>query len=283
MKKILLIALLAVVPLTAGAFRIEWENSTVAQLIADSEANKPIPLVRGSSWNMREAWIGVLEEQANLLLGQAKKLRAMNASEMSAGSCLDLKNNLVIGSTDAKTNGEVSKLQLFLKAKGFFPDAQGTGYYGQKTAEAVVRFQKSVGMDFVTTKSGVGKMTRAKIKEQCGSQSAVREVSWNIEMAYPNMTDVNDNRKYEQAISINVISADGSTKRYSLGNAYGCSVSTTLPTLSGKEMLGHVNCYFALTGVAFLAYRQNGQFIVEKYQDDASGITDGKTTILLQL
>lgn len=78
-------------------------------------------------------------------------------------SCLELTQNLVLGSTDARTKGEVSKLQKFI----FRSDTGVTGYYGQKTAHAVVLWQKAHGMSFVTTVSGVGKMTRAKLAEGC--------------------------------------------------------------------------------------------------------------------
>ncbi len=90
-------------------------------------------------------------------------------TEMQAQSstCFVPQYDLYIGRTDAETGGEVKKLQLWLKAIGYFPDAQGTGYYGEKTAAAVVAWQKAHGMDFVTTKSGVGKMTRAKMAEAC--------------------------------------------------------------------------------------------------------------------
>ncbi len=75
--------------------------------------------------------------------------------------------DLYIGRSDAQTNGEVTQLQMWLKNTGYFPDAQGTGYYGEKTAAAVMKWQKAHGMDFVTSKSGVGKQTRAKMKEVC--------------------------------------------------------------------------------------------------------------------
>ena len=60
---------------------------------------------------------------------------ATNANVTS--ECLVLTHDLWIGKSDEDTGGEVSKLQLWLKAEGYFPDAQGTGYYGEKTAGAM--------------------------------------------------------------------------------------------------------------------------------------------------
>src|SRR3989344_4660177 len=124
--------------------------------------------------------IANLQAQLAALIGQMKTSTSVTGD---ASRCLDLKNALIIGSTDARTNGEVSKLQCFLKANGYFPDAQCTGYYGEKTAVAVVRWQKAHGMDFVTTRSGVGPMTRGKMK--CGNTGApvITKVEWRIELA----------------------------------------------------------------------------------------------------
>ncbi len=219
--------------------------------------------------------IAQLQTQLAGLLGQP------TTPSVSSSQCLNLANALVIGSTDVTTNGEVSKLQHFLIAAGVYPEARTTGYYGLLTAQAVVRWQKAHGMDFVTTSSGVGPMTRGKMK--CGSSttSAVQKINWNIEMANPNITNPDDNKKYEQAISVDVTFADNSTKRYSMGTAYGCTGSTVQSTENGKTVLGRINCYYALSGVRFVAYTQNGRFVVERGDESAR---DGsvKTTVLLQ-
>ncbi|MEK7612952.1 MAG: hypothetical protein AAB449_02290 [Patescibacteria group bacterium] len=112
--------------------------------------------------------------------------------------------------------------------------------------------------------------------------STVQKINWNIEKANPNITDDNDYRKSEQAISVDVTFSDNSTKRYNLGTAYGCTGSTVQSTENGKTMLGKINCYFALTGVGFVAYSQSGQFLVERNDESAK---DGsiKTTVLLKI
>ena len=106
--------------------------------------------------------IAELQQQLAVLMAQEG-----GASSSPVSSCLTLVNPLIIGSTDARTNGEVSKLQRFLMSEGVYPEALVTGYYGNLTAQAVVRWQKAHGMDFVTLTSGVGPMTRGKMKEAC--------------------------------------------------------------------------------------------------------------------
>ena len=93
------------------------------------------------------------------LIGQATP-GISSAVPFNSSACLILSSNLYIGRTDAQTNKEVTKLQQFL-------GVSATGYYGSLTANAVMRWQKAHGMDFVTLTSGVGPMTRAKMKEGC--------------------------------------------------------------------------------------------------------------------
>lgn len=114
-----------------------------------------------------QAQIVQLSQLLNQLLAQ-KNLVQPSTTPPSLANCFVPTYDLYIGRTDADTNGEVKKLQLWLKAEGYFPDAQGTGYYGEKTAAAVMKWQKAHGMDFVTLTSGVGKQTRAKMQENCG-------------------------------------------------------------------------------------------------------------------
>jgi len=115
-----------------------------------------------------------LQARIQTLLAQITQLKAQmnvglgHGAQTSPSYCdVQLANNLMIGSTDARTNGEVTKLQQFLRSQGY-TDAQITGYYGNVTAGLVMRWQKAHGMDFVTLKSGVGPMTRAKINANCG-------------------------------------------------------------------------------------------------------------------
>lgn len=113
-----------------------------------------------------------LLKQITQLQTQIAALRAQSTTpKVGISTCLNLNNALVIGSVDAATNGEVSKLQNFLIAAGMYPEARITGYYGTLTAQAVVRWQKAHGMDFVTLTSGVGPMTRGKLREACSTSN----------------------------------------------------------------------------------------------------------------
>ena len=102
---------------------------------------------------------------------QIAALMAQNPGTATTTSCSSFTYDLYIGKSDATTNGEVSKLQRFLIQEGVYPEAKVTGYYGNLTAQAVTRWQKAHGMDFVTLTSGVGSMTRSKIIEGCGDTS----------------------------------------------------------------------------------------------------------------
>lgn len=80
-------------------------------------------------------------------------------------NCVDIGLNLIIGSTGS----EVVKLQNFLIAERYLAAGYNTGYYGNLTADAVMRWQKAHDMDYVTLSSGVGPTTRSKMA--CGGSS----------------------------------------------------------------------------------------------------------------
>ncbi len=66
---------------------------------------------------------------------------------------------LAVGSTDATTGGEVTRLQTLLAANAaIYPEGLITGYYGSLTAKAVVRWQAAHG---IAQLGIVGPMTRA--------------------------------------------------------------------------------------------------------------------------
>lgn len=79
-------------------------------------------------------------------------------------SCPSLSYNLVRGSSDYRTQGQVSQLQQFLAGRGYYQPV--TGYYGPQTAANVARFQSEQGVYPVT--GGVGPLTRAAIQRVCG-------------------------------------------------------------------------------------------------------------------
>jgi peptidoglycan hydrolase-like protein with peptidoglycan-binding domain len=76
-------------------------------------------------------------------------------------NCVTLTHTLSLGSTDAATNGEVSKLQHLLRTAGVL-SAQVNGYFGPATSGAVQTWQ--IAHDISITTRGVavvGPKTRA--------------------------------------------------------------------------------------------------------------------------
>ncbi|OGG83493.1 hypothetical protein A3A42_04710 [Candidatus Kaiserbacteria bacterium RIFCSPLOWO2_01_FULL_55_25] len=110
--------------------------------------------------------IAELQEQLAKLMAQSNSNIGHGAQGEPDYCHMPFAHNLMIGSTDARTDGEVTRLQQFLQSQGY-TEAQVTGYYGHITAGLVMRWQKAHGMGFVTLKSGVGPMTRGKIHEAC--------------------------------------------------------------------------------------------------------------------
>ncbi len=141
--------------------------------------------------------VAIKQEMVTKLTTEIKQLTSSGstngATNTSTATCVDLNNSLVIGSTDATTNGEVSKLQKFIgeyKVKKLYtvaPNNQSgasaediqlvSGYYGAKTAANVMEWQKDNGMDYVTPASGVGPTTRGKMRCQAQSEATVK---WEI-------------------------------------------------------------------------------------------------------
>lgn len=247
--------------------------------------------------------IVILEELIKKLREQLLALKSAEKPTTPTASCLTLSHNLMLGSKDATTDGDVTKLQAFLRDQGVYPSGNITGYYGPLTAEAVVKWQKANGMDFVTTKSGVGVMTREKMRCRLTSietedPTTIKKIAWEIEPANPFITDEDNPKKYEQMVILNVTYAS-TTKGYRLGTVYGSYKGSYEEYIwpdvmeRGKNILGIVYLGNAPTGVetTFTAYREslyeNGvyrsRFWVEKHEEDTSGRTAGTVTKVLEI
>ncbi|MCF7843913.1 FG-GAP-like repeat-containing protein [Candidatus Gracilibacteria bacterium] len=75
--------------------------------------------------------------------------------------CVNFRNRMYVGRTDAVTNGEVSLLQYYLKQLGYF-NTKETGYFGEITDIALKNFQR----DHNLIVTGIaGKITRDKLNE----------------------------------------------------------------------------------------------------------------------
>ncbi len=83
----------------------------------------------------------------------------------NTGSCVVITSALFYGSTDARTGGDVTKLQSFLTSRGYYNGAV-IGIFGPVTRAAVIRFQSANGISPIGI---VGPVTRAAIQRiSCG-------------------------------------------------------------------------------------------------------------------
>jgi chitodextrinase len=83
--------------------------------------------------------------------------------------CTTITHNLVLGSRDKNTGGDVTELQVYLAQTNYL-DADPTGYFGKLTKKAVQAFQSANNISPI---GNVGPVTRAKVKElSCGSSSS---------------------------------------------------------------------------------------------------------------
>lgn len=84
--------------------------------------------------------------------------------------CPKVDRNLSYGDTDAKTNGAVSELHMFLDSYHGRGGAEGillgAGKYGPKTAAEIKAFQKENGLEGLGM---VGPKTRALIQKKCNA------------------------------------------------------------------------------------------------------------------
>jgi hypothetical protein len=112
--------------------------------------------------------------------------------------------------------------------------------------------------------------------------TTVRSVNWSIEKANPEIVSEDDHRFYEQKIAADITTYDGKTKRYDLGTARGCTGTKTSELENRTIVIGKVDCYFALSGTKFAAFKHGEGFRIERYDESAmdGGIT---TTVLVEL
>lgn len=116
------------------------------------------PLVYGATTAELQAQVALLLQQVQALQAQLQ----VSPTAHLVQETVVLNFNLRLGSTDAATNGEVSKLQQFLlKDSAIYPEGLVTGYFGSLTEAAVKRWQTKSGIQSV---GSVGPVTREAIK-----------------------------------------------------------------------------------------------------------------------
>lgn len=104
--------------------------------------------------------------------------------------------------------------------------------------------------------------------------TTVRKVSWDIETINAEMN--------EQKIAADVTTYDGKTRKYDLGTAHGCTGTTTNELAGSTIVIGRVQCYYALSGTSFTAFKYGKGFSIERYDESAK---DGRiaTTTLVEI
>ena len=118
------------------------------------------PVVYGASSADLQTQITALLQQVQALQVQLQGARSLT---LPAKEPVVLTFNLHLGSTDAVTNGEVSKLQQFLaKDNAIYPEGLVTGYFGSLTEAALKRWQAKNGIQSV---GAAGPVTREAIKK----------------------------------------------------------------------------------------------------------------------
>lgn len=104
--------------------------------------------------------------------------------------------------------------------------------------------------------------------------TTVRKVGWSIETTNAEMN--------EQKIAADVTTYDGKTKHYDLGTAHGCTGTATSELQNRTIVIGRVDCYYALSGTTFTAFKHAKGFSIERYDEPAK---DGSiaTTSLVEI
>lgn len=108
----------------------------------------------------------------------------------------------------------------------------------------------------------------------------VRKVSWNIEKANSSITSPDDSRFYEEKIASDITTYDGKTKRFDLGISYGCTGTTTSELQNRTIVIGRVKCSFAESNTTFAAFKGNGGFYIERYDESAEDGSISTTTLV---
>ncbi|MDP3996218.1 MAG: peptidoglycan-binding protein [bacterium] len=139
-------------------------DSQVIQNVDDSLNGRPLTYPTSSSSEGATVKSGVDSSSDKSLL-----------STGTVASCYGFERWLYTGKTDGESGGDVSRLQRFLKEKGYYSYPEITGYYGPATEEAVKRFQVannviSQGDPETTGYGSLGPKTRVKINQlyRCG-------------------------------------------------------------------------------------------------------------------
>lgn len=129
---------------------------------------------------------GVPDIESEVVLLPATQTGSSVSAAPASANCVPFTQSLRLGSMDAKTKNEVSKLQKFLRDKGYY-DGRITGYAGEVTEAAIKTFQKKNGLQV----SGIiGAATRAKVNAVLcsGTSGSVQSSSAGASNGVPSIT-----------------------------------------------------------------------------------------------
>lgn len=109
------------------------------------------------------ATLGELQAQIQALIAQIQALKGNVPSTSNLGSC----NPFTIDMTLGRSGNEVTQLQKFLINRGHQIPAGATGYFGEQTRLALMKFQVANGI--YPSTGYFGPMTRGKVNALCAT------------------------------------------------------------------------------------------------------------------
>lgn len=137
------------------------DDTAVIQVSGTSEEIDLSDFGEGSENEVRQQLISLIKQLLERLQSQGITMSVSNSSAGSgdtdtSGACVDIKNPLYLGASDNATNGDVSRLQNFLRTTGDLSYPEATGFYGQSTLQAVQKWQSRNGVVSTGTPASTG-------------------------------------------------------------------------------------------------------------------------------
>jgi peptidoglycan hydrolase-like protein with peptidoglycan-binding domain len=137
--------------LSAGSYRIKLyaADASGAVKLLNSADMTIAPALGDPNATPHVLTLAELYQMLTALTSRIQQLQAQKESGIDTSTglgCLELTFNMAAGSTDAETNGEVTRLQQFLAHEGLLDAGSVVGTYGPQTQAAVEKWQASHGI-----------------------------------------------------------------------------------------------------------------------------------------
>ena len=167
----------SVLPVGASNFRIDPGDGGNMTLNCTASTCPQLTITTPYTYNNPGAFTAKLFDGTGMTIGTT----TVNVQPKGSESCVTLTYNLYAGTTDATTNGEVTKLQNFLIAGGYM-EGSATGFFGPITEKGVQKYQAgngivSSGSPDTTGYGFVGPQTRAAMSAGCSGGTAALSVT----------------------------------------------------------------------------------------------------------